>query len=467
MRSLLSLLESAVGRSASEVVLESGQPVVFTTARGAEAEQSVLPRTELFDMIAAAVDDAQQVELAVGNPVEFIVEVGGGWIVHAEPGMEGMTVRARRNGELPSLDIELDEISDDELDFDVSKPAFALEPDRVEVELDPVPSQLNVQALDAPLLHEPESDFGASGSAGTAPTAPFESGTWALADEDEFDIGFGRSEGASDSGRLPIGFPDPPPSGYESAAGHIGVPDDDDDARPFDPFAGLGEDEPSRRRRVPSGPVSASAAAPPATPPATRLGGSTTRRELAPASSHGPAPSRSPSTPSSPRASTPRELSSSSSRPDADTRRELPSVSATPPKLDAIVASIAEGALVYVREPGFAEHLAQRFAESNAPIGVIVDEQSSPGQVWPRVRLPPGAIVIVRREDPSAMLGWILRRLEEGHRVFVETGARTPEGARRTLLGLDASGRAERWLDCQVTLVIEPGEGGPRVRPAT
>jgi len=127
-----------------------------------------------------------------------------------------------------------------------------------------------------------------------------------------------------------------------------------------------------------------------------------------------------------------------------------------------MTASIGEGALVYVGERGFVERLA------NAPAAVIVDDQSSLEALGPRVRgLPPGAIVIVRREDPSPMLGWILRRLEEGHRVFVETGARTPEGARRTLLGVGARERAERWLDCQVTLVVEPGQDGPRLRPAT
>src|SRR5262245_36402268 len=98
MRSLASLLEGAVRRAAFEVRLESGQPVVYTTARGTEAESSVLPRTELFDMIVAAVDDAQQIELAVGNPVDFKVDAGARWTVSAEPGQEGITVRAHRPG---------------------------------------------------------------------------------------------------------------------------------------------------------------------------------------------------------------------------------------------------------------------------------------------------------------------------------------------------------------------------------
>jgi hypothetical protein len=59
----------------------------------------------------------------------------------------------------------------------------------------------------------------------------------------------------------------------------------------------------------------------------------------------------------------------------------------------------------------------------------------------------PGGTYVVRLEDPSVCLGWILRRLEEGARVVVETRARTMEGARRILLGVDASPRAETWLE--------------------
>ncbi|HVH99281.1 MAG TPA: hypothetical protein VM869_11235, partial [Enhygromyxa sp.] len=115
MRSLANLLEAAVGRAATDVLLESGQPVVFTTTRGPEVEQSMLPRTDLFDMIVAAVDDSQQIELAVGNPVRFTIEAGATWTVIAEPGIDGMIVRAHRPDPAPSLEIELED-----------EPSFAL-----------------------------------------------------------------------------------------------------------------------------------------------------------------------------------------------------------------------------------------------------------------------------------------------------------------------------------------------------
>lgn len=56
-------------------------------------------------------------------------------------------------------------------------------------------------------------------------------------------------------------------------------------------------------------------------------------------------------------------------------------------------------------------------------------------------------LIVLRIEDPSPWLGWLLRRVEEGQRVLVETAATTVEGARRILLGVDASPRAEAWLD--------------------
>ncbi len=454
MRSLANLLEAAVRRSATEVLLESGQPVVFTTARGVEAEPSVLPQTELFDMIVAAADDSQQIELAVGNPVEFMVE---GWSVLAEPGMEGMTVRARRDG-APSLEVELDppdgfssgfehdgfalaegSLPDDD-DFEVGFEASFDAADPVEPPGDAPPSQLHVEALDMPSVQDDEF---VSVDVAQAPAAPFESGTWALADEEDFDVGLDDPDEP-----LQTGLPDP--SAFDS--GNIGVPDDDDDA--FDPFA---DSEPSdddlRRRRTlsPTLPAVNAAVAPPRPAPPIpapsrprSIVETPTRREI-------------PSAPA-PQSTTRRELGSIGS-PDADTLRELPSVGRGATALSDMAASIGEGALVYVQEP-LAESLAQSFA---AP-SVTIDDQIAAEEVWTRVRgLPIGAIVIIRREDPSMLLGWILRRLEEGYRVFLETRARTPEGARRTLLGVGASERAERWLDAQITLVIEPSEAGPRV----
>jgi hypothetical protein len=70
-----------------------------------------------------------------------------------------------------------------------------------------------------------------------------------------------------------------------------------------------------------------------------------------------------------------------------------------------------------------------------------------------------GGAVLLRVEDPSAWLGWLLRRVEEGHRVLVETGATSPAGARRILLGVAATERAEAWLEA-VRVVHAALEGG-------
>jgi len=57
------------------------------------------------------------------------------------------------------------------------------------------------------------------------------------------------------------------------------------------------------------------------------------------------------------------------------------------------------------------------------------------------------ATFVVRIEDPSEVLGWALRRAEEGARVIIEIGARTAAGARRSLLGTNAGPAAAAWLD--------------------
>ena len=63
-------------------------------------------------------------------------------------------------------------------------------------------------------------------------------------------------------------------------------------------------------------------------------------------------------------------------------------------------------------------------------------------------------------EDPSERLGWILRRLEEGARVIVETRALSLEGARRVLLGVNASPRAEAWLSAHRVCWLVARDGG-------
>lgn len=59
---------------------------------------------------------------------------------------------------------------------------------------------------------------------------------------------------------------------------------------------------------------------------------------------------------------------------------------------------------------------------------------------------------LVRLEDPSRCLAWLLRRLDEGACIVVETRSRTAAGARRTLLGVEATAHATAWLDAHEQL---------------
>lgn len=465
MPTLLSLLEEGAKRSAVEVVLESGQPVVFTTARGGEVEREVLPRTELFDMISAAVADEQQIELAVGNPVEFEIRAGGSdWSVVAEPGMEGMRVRARRDAS--ELEIALDE----------SSSRLTLGDIDLEAETEPLaPADTGTMLERSAIDPDP------------GPAAPFESGTWALDDEDDFDVELEGEPNLPSRGEAAAsGVPGPPEPSYDFQASEapplttdvesldlppptdddfIGVPDDDDDddAEEFDPFA-----EPISSGSPPA-PAEAKPKPKPAAPkpkPEPKLAAS--KRESAKTI---PAMSAARNSPTEPELQAIEPAGQAATRrdirpvraPEADTQRDMPSYGKGGAELSELAVDIAEGSLVYIAEPGFAEGLAQSF---QAP-SLTLDDAVNPQEAWSRLRtMPRGAIIIVDREDPSALLGWILRRLEEGYRVFLESRARDPEGARRCLLGLDASERAEQWLSAQSELVVEPGDDGPAVRPA-
>ena len=446
MRSLASLLEGAVRRAATEVTLESGQPVVYMTGRGTEAETSILPRTELFDMIVASVNESQQVELAVGNPIEFVLDAGAKWTIHAEPGMEGITVRARCGSApaAPSLEISLDHGP-----FDPSADDFGPDPFITASEITrprppsaAPPSQLRVQALEVPSIEDGIGvDFNAGpGASGSA----FESGTWALEDDDDFEV---ELDTPADSGSLPTGFDTPAgdpfadymesEDSYASSedsytsgesGGYIGVPDDDDDET-SDPFGSSHTPDPAVERRRTLSPTLKAMEASPAkpTPP--------------------------PSLPPAQRSTQP-DLGRSS----AGTYRDHPSVD--PGQLGDLCADISEGSLVYVRDRGTLHALADAFGLAK----LVVSDGDDPSAAWAEAsQLPLGSVLVIQLEDPSRLLGWILRRLEQGYRVLVETRAQTSAGGRRVLLGVAASERAERWLDEHVAVSVEIAHEGPRL----
>ncbi len=76
-----------------------------------------------------------------------------------------------------------------------------------------------------------------------------------------------------------------------------------------------------------------------------------------------------------------------------------------------------------------------------------------------------GAGYLVRLEDPSRCLAWLLRRLEEGARVVVETRSRSGAGARRVLLGAEATPHVVEWLDAHVQLWLHAERGTWVIEP--
>lgn len=469
MRTLASVLDAAVQRMASEVTLESEQPVIYKTARGSEAEQDVLERPALFDMLASAVSDEMQVELMLGNAIEFVHEVQRvRWQVRAVPGADAMVVRAQRVSPMPTA-IPLPDSDDISIaaaesgSFGFGFDDDALDPD-FDLDGPPPPPR---PAAPRPSAAAPASSPSAAPSKPSAGAsklrepvpAPFESGTWALDDEDdELEVELADAARArtlsmpaseSTSGlRIDLDEAAPtgplaqleirrPPRTDPALAQHdapslegvrggdfLGVPADDDDGV-------LAPAGPGGLRRRSSAKLAALRAAQGRT------------QEVAPLAS--------------PRAETRRELSALRPTPDAETHRELAAQRQT---IESIATELDVGVLAYViGNAGLGDQLA------HTPHLVVLDHDL-PEQLRARVQaLPPGAFIVIRREDPSSLLGWILRRLEDGFRVLIETGARSGSGARRILLGTDASERAEAWLACHPQVVLEAGERGPTLQP--
>ena len=106
---------------------------------------------------------------------------------------------------------------------------------------------------------------------------------------------------------------------------------------------------------------------------------------------------------------------------------------------------------------GGAEELATAIPEGDY---ALIDDTAPDGILRAAAELEPGCRFAVRLEDPSLVLGWILRRLEEGSTVVVQTRARTAPGAHRVLLGTCGTQRAEEWLSMHATSWFALGPGG-------
>lgn len=108
-----------------------------------------------------------------------------------------------------------------------------------------------------------------------------------------------------------------------------------------------------------------------------------------------------------------------------------------------MAAGIPPGAIVWMQGVGVAELLVEQIEGEYC---CIDDDETSVSRATALMRRELVTLV-VRRQDPSPILGWLLGRAEEGARVVIETRARTLVGARRILLGVSHGPHARAWLD--------------------
>lgn len=473
MSILATLLDSAAASQGFEVLVEAGQPVVVTTPRGPSPLGELVSEDQMFSLLTEVLSDDQQAELAVGNPVAFDVECGAGrWNLQAEPGAEGISVQGRLQGQgagsseaSPALDLPpLDAFAEP---ADPAEPAPAADP-YDDDGLPPPPDVGPPPALGAPpavaapppvgMPSAPAPPrIGAPPSVGAAAAKPADpepikstlqfrfdaapdtpgpdgSGAWLEPDDleelDESEVAPGAAEigaaaldldgvGSLDLGAPDEGFPAPP------------APPDDLEPPPEPPPPEYGSD-------LGTGESGGGAVFVDPDPPI-------------------------PSVADGLRSDEPPD-------PDAGTHKDLGAVGRPEPglevrgadQLDEIGGSLPPATLCFVLGEGVADHLAA----SIGGMAIHVHEGVTPGSLGRQDEVDPGELtVVVTCEDPSRYLGWLLRRLEEGSRVLIETRATTAAGARRVLLGVASNDRAEAWLDAHEQVALTWGKDEWVLRP--
>ena len=406
MISLPKLLLEAAERKAAEVQLEVGERPVLTTPGGRESVGDPLGESDLFEALSGVLGPEQQAELAVGNAVEFRLSTRTGeWTMLVEPSLDGMIVRGRRGtGEVPVKQ-----------DADVGTP----------MDLPPLapfqPESHEAPAPEPVLKRRTQFDLGLSTYAEDEPP-------WA-----------GEAEP-----------PPPPPTPAPTDAGANAAPN---------PGADAGEDRKSPLPPPPPvdnlGPERASGVDFAIVPEAVEQSAAPEPIDVAlERVADVPVPPPVSAVPNGDRneygegvADVPRP---------ADRFRGLArEVSSTRDDVAPLINRLLPGTLCFAAEGGLAEQVARAGA---APVTVL-DERSAvdlAGRMLEELEL--GVTYLVRLEDPSRIAAWLLRRLEEGSRVIIETRARDLAGAKRTFVGLHGE-PAERWLTAH-DVVWLADEGG-------
>lgn len=431
------LLAGAARDGFALVQMASDRPLQLVSTSGARSQGDTLTTDQILESITPSLPTAQQAELALGEAAHWVLAHGEyRWNVEARASLDAVEVLARLDGaELPhsvsagsaeDADHQRSAAEDDD-PHAIEMPAFdadavALDPggfeltddDGVDLELGDVGESGDPGA---PIAIEPQSELSMEFELrrGRGPR-PVDAEAWVELDDDS--AGFaGEAVGATYSTQPPIDAPN------SSSLVHVL-------ARP--PVA----DRAVRDSAVPAT-AEAFGLAPGLEPPAADP----------PASDGVPAV---------------REFG------DTPVVGSRSGESLPPAVSDVVGLELPSGALCFLPARHVAEmlrrlgstslsvgdgsHLGRRAAEEDVPDLRRLSDQ------------PDGGCLVVRDEDPSRWLGFCLRRLEEGFRVLVETRARTPAGARRALLGVDATSRAEAWLDVHDVFWLDVDDRGWRLR---
>ncbi len=397
---LSTLLHEASARRPAEVLIETDRPVRMRLSDGSSAELAAATSgTAISDELSDLLTTEQQVDLALGEPVKFDLVVGlYTWHLVGETAQEVVSVRACPTSELlessDSVQIPIepdDEDDEDGEDVDMS------------------------DTQDIPRIRRALSSSGPS----------------------EIDIDVDLDDDAASSPTTST--PGDPSKGLRLAA--LKPVPADSKPQPMWPRRVARAVGPERGQRGVGAPRANTAAPRSADVP----GWPRDARRVRP----GPQPVGQP------------VASISALKPVPAATRQLPLRPA--PRREAtrahedrdmaeVLGAFEAGSLaLLLGAAGHAESLAAALAQPSLMLG----DDDTPAQASARLaELGGDGVLIVRAEDPSPWLGWLLRRVEEGRRVIVETDARTPAGARRILLGVGATPRAELWLDAVRVLSV-------------
>lgn len=481
--SLIEVLRAATQSGATEVVMETGQPILYTTDRGTVPQGEALTESELFELLMGVLDDSQQVDLAVGNVVEFeLASDPGAWHVLTEPGPEGVSVRARQAGQVQAP-------KGSRVDLPPAAP-FSDPGDGAPSGPQPVPTAVPDPMDDpfaAPVAPPPpasdESAFGTPAAANDPPDPPDPGDP--LVESEASDFAFVDPFAPDPVSEAPLASQSSGPTPKKDDATTVRdapvVPQlEATSVRESSPrmtltdmgqFSAPGREGHDTRKTRRENEV-------PATPEDLDVG---TRRDMPLIGDEvpeldveldlgegdaGPEPTAEAGHDPQPEAAAQPEAEHPSPDPDPGVGEAVPEP--IPAKITAELSGFSE------LPAGVAEQLEQvppasvcfvHAVHAEAVAGalgeaVLVGEDTDATQLARDLATQRvGVAVVVGVDDTSLWLSFILRRVEEGRRVFIETWATTPEGARRILLGAATPTRGEVWLDShpQTSIIEESG----------